>query len=174
MNAAIKYAIRGIGTTIGRPQTMTACRCNAKLARDDRPSRKAESSSCGVWGCPLGLTPCCRCCSYVNPEEAADVAAGSTSAASAAEALSPAADAASPLRPASNRTVAANWYQRANLRACTRKRCWLLLPLAAAGNTNAVFLKALETRPQKWSQIRHQKEGHKSCRRTVHLELLWP
>ena len=91
---------------------MTACRCNTKLDGDDRPGRKAASSSSGTWGCPRGFTPCVRCCSYVNPEEAADVAAGSTSAASAAEALSPAADAASPLRPASNRTVAANWYQR--------------------------------------------------------------
>ena len=107
----MKYALHGIGTTTGRPHTMTACRCKLKLAGDVRPCRKAASSSCGFRGCPRGLTPCCRCCSYVSPEEAADVAAGSTAVVSAAGASSPAADAASPPRTASNRW-AADWYQR--------------------------------------------------------------
>jgi len=48
------------GTTTGRPQIMTACRCGLNGAGTVRPNLKAANSSPGVSGCPLGCTPSLR------------------------------------------------------------------------------------------------------------------
>ena len=102
-----------MGTTTGRPHTITACRCKLKAAGLVRPSRKAANSSSGVEGWSLGCTPCALCPPYVWVGGGASVAAGSTLALPLDEdaPAGASAEAARPLCTLSKRPAAASIHR---------------------------------------------------------------
>ena len=109
MHVQVQY----VGTTTGRPHTITACRCGLNAAGAVRPSRKAASSSAGVEGWPLARTPCERWPLYVPVEGGGcSRAVGSLleplpPAGAPAASSAPAAESASPCLTLSSRPAAA-------------------------------------------------------------------